>query len=209
MKGRLWIVARSLPAHVAGGMERIAFDTCAGLAARGWSVDLATTHIGRESGLPPAVRVHALGAPPGVHSIRFRRALARWAAGRERPDLVLSISFAAGPVVRTLPGIPAICQMHGSAWREFTGKIRRLDPRGLYRLWLHFDQERRTLPLYDRIVAVGPAVRGYLGSFPYGFLKDARIEEIPNGIDAESCARAASIDREEARARLGVSPSGK
>ncbi|MBM3321415.1 MAG: glycosyltransferase family 4 protein [Candidatus Eisenbacteria bacterium] len=204
MKGRLWVVARSLPVHFAGGMERIAVDTCAGLAERGWAIDLATTRLARDPGLPPGVRVHALDAPPGVHSLRFRRALARWAEKREPPDALLSISFSAGPIVRARSEIPSICQMHGSAWREAATKLRRLDPRGLYRLWLHIDQEKRTLALYDRIVAVGPAVHAYLNAFPYGFLSRDKIVEIPNGIGEIPLDPPSAESRKAIREQLGL-----
>jgi glycosyltransferase involved in cell wall biosynthesis len=206
MKGRLWVAARSLPVHFAGGMERIAFETCAGLAARGWTIDLATTRLERDPGLPTAVRVHSLDAPPGVHSIRFRRALARWAEKREPPDALLSISFSAGPIVRARPEIPSICQMHGSAWREAATKLLRLDPRGLYRLWLHIDQERRTLPLYDRIVAVGPAVYAYLNTFPYGFLNRDKVVAIPNGVGGIPREPISAESRKEIREQLGLGP---
>lgn len=209
MKGRLWIATRSLTAHIPGGMERVAEETSAGLARRGWLIDLVTTRLDGDAALPSGVRVHALDAPPGMHSARFRRALAKWAAGRERPDLLLSISFAGGEIMRRRPEIPSICQAHGSAWREAAGKLRRMDPRGLYRLALHLAAERPAFARADRIVAVGPAVRDYLTSFPYGFLDPAKIVVVPNGIDADACARAAGEDRSAVRGRFGIAGAEK
>lgn len=202
------MAARSLPAHIEGGMERITADAAAGLARRGWRIDLVTTRLDGDAGLPPGVRVHALDAPAGRHSARFRRALVRWSEERpERPDLIFSVSFTGAPLLRRWPEVPSVCQIHGSAWREAWSKLRRLDPRGLYRLGLHAGPERECLREADRIIATGPEVRRGLASRAYRFVDGNRIVTIPNGIDVGEILRASATDRGAIRAALGV-PEG-
>jgi len=204
-KGAIWFVTRSLPVHIPGGMERVAFETCAGLARRGWEIDLVTNHFPADPGLPAAVRIHPVGGKPGVHSAPFQRALRRWAAKQARkPDLLFSVSFTAGPMLGHAGGAPSLLQIHGSAWREAMTKLGAGDTRGLYRLFLYITQERPALSKCDTIVTVGPAVTGYLASRAYRFLAREKIVEIPNGIDMGECARALSIDRASIRRGLGV-----
>lgn len=208
-RGRLWMVTRSLPAHIRGGMERIAFDTAVGLAARGWEIDLVTTKLDAPHRLPPAIRVHPLDAPGGRHSARFRRELVRWAESHDDPppDLIFSVSFAAAPLLTHMPRVPSIVQLHGSAWGEAMSKLRRLDPRALYRLALHLGPEKEALAAATRVIATGPAVSEMLASPRYRFVDATKIAPIPNGIDASVYERVMYEDRDDARRALGV-PEG-
>jgi len=158
---------------------------------------------------PANVELQALDAPASVPSAaipcgRFARALRAWAAARaDRPDLILAATFAAGPLVAQRREIPALFQAHGSSWSEALAKLRTGDGRGLYRLWLHLVAERRALGLYDRIVAVGPAVAARLSAPPYGFLERRRIVEIANGVDLRLLG-GSPRDRAAVRGELGA-----
>ncbi len=209
-RGTLWMVTRSLPVHQNGGMERVAFDTVSGLARRGWKIDLVTTKLANDPGFPEGVRVYALDARPGRYSGAFTRGLVSWSAARSAPpDAILSISSGANPIVARHREVPAVFQCHGCAWNEMTTKLANLDPRAILRLDAYLRVDRRMMPAYDTIVAVGPAVVGYLHARPYRFLDTSRIIEIPNGIDTDACERAARIDRTVTRAKLGVPPDGR
>ncbi len=205
-RGRLWFITRRLPAHGLGGMERVVHELAGGLAGRGWDVALVTTRIARPAAaLPAGVELHALDAPCGVPTGRFARELLRWEPTQHAcpPDLILTATFAAGPLVARRREVPAIYQAHGSSWVEAAVKLRAGDPRGLYRLWLYLTAERRGFPRYDRIVAVGPAVQGYFSRRPYRFLPAERVVEIANGIDLAALAEGGR-DRQRVRAELGV-----
>ncbi len=207
-RGRLWFISRRLPAHGWGGLERVVYELAGGLARRGWEVSLVTARLAApEAAAPSGVAVHALDAPSGVPTARFARELVRWDAGRREPgpDLILTATFAAGALVARRRDIPAVFQAHGSSWAEAAVKLRAGDPRGLYRLWVYLDSERRFLPRYERIVAVGPAVRGYFAGRAYGFLPGERIVEIANGIDL-AALDGGDRDRGSVRAALGVGP---
>lgn len=210
-RGRIWFVTRALPVHRPGGMERVVQEVAFGLARRGWQVTLVTPRVPEAVACPAGVDLQALDAPATVPSAaipngRFARALCAWAAARaDRPDLIFAATFAAGPLVARRRDIPALFQAHGSSWSEAMVKLRAGDPRGLYRLWLHVCAERRALALYDRIVAVGPAVAARLGAPPYRFLERRRIVEIANGIDLSLFAESART-RERLRGELDAAP---
>ncbi|MBN1827220.1 MAG: glycosyltransferase family 4 protein [Candidatus Eisenbacteria bacterium] len=183
-RGRIWFVTRALPEHGGGGMERVVRETAFGLAARGWRIDLVVPRPPIPVDAPEGVEIHPLDAPHHVPTARLGRALLGWAADRkETPDLLFSAVLSAGTLAARRPEIPSLFQAHGSSWAEATTKLRAGDPRGLFRFWLWAGAERRALPRFDRIVAVGPAVRAYFESRAYRFLDPARIVEIPNGID--------------------------
>ncbi len=224
-RGRLWYISRGIPAHGLGGMERVVHEMATGLARRGWSVSLITTRLddapaqagktpgaaseGRSQpfheGVPEGVELHALDAKPGRFTHAFSRALLRWgeAHRKDPPDLILTATLAAGPLVAHLAHLPAVFQAHGSSWAEAAVKLRAADGRGFYRLWLYLASERAFLRRFERIIAVGPAVRSYFERGPYRFLDRSRIVTIPNGIDLQALDRA-GFSRQAEREALGV-----
>ncbi|MBN2169831.1 MAG: glycosyltransferase family 4 protein [Candidatus Krumholzibacteriota bacterium] len=210
----IWFVARSLPVHFNGGLERMTDLTARGLAGRGHRLDVVTTSLpaGAEPDLPPGTRLHALPAPPGRHSREFRRELPAWAAAQdERPDLLLSISSAAAPLLSTAPWseLPSVLQFHGSFWTGAQSKLAVGDPRWPYNVWQHLDFEREALRGADRLVSVGPALTAALSRFPLRLVDPARVVEIPNALDEGELAAASALDREALRRELGIAPGGK
>jgi glycosyltransferase involved in cell wall biosynthesis len=191
--------SRSLPCHILGGMELVAWDLAKGLAERKHNVKIITTSTGK--GIPykiPEDLRHRLTieylekTKPGRYSRRWWKASRRaYMIEKNRfvPDVVISISAGARSVLPILRKIPAIMQAQGTSWSGFiskmcSGRFISMIVSIWNLMWIPLD-----LVMYHRfrkVVAVGPKVYNALEHplVRWALPKDGLIM-IPNGIDTE------------------------
>ncbi len=209
-KRTLWIIARSLPVHIGGGMEHIAKSTIEGLAHSGWQVVTVTNRLPADPGFPESVSIAELDAPPGVHSGRFRRACVTWArAQTSKPAAIISVSSAGSSIARLMPNVPSIYQCHGTRYTEALSKLLAGDPRGLINVWRYFFREKIDLRGFDRYVPIGPAIEKTLRSRAYPMVPPEKIHLIVNGIDMVRIRKVMGENRATIRREFDISPDAK
>jgi glycosyltransferase involved in cell wall biosynthesis len=206
--------ARSLPFHSIGGMQAIAWDVLAGLAARGHRVTALTTAIlGRSNAgfEHDGVRVVPLaGTVPERYTAGF------WSASRAYAethaagvDAVLGVSAAAAglvPLKRSALAVPFVLQVHGSAWAEALAKWRSGRPvewaksaKNVY--WIAKDA--RLYRAYDELVFVGDALERQFERAPLNWMTHGIPRTtIANGVDTRRF-RFDAAQRATVRSRLG------
>lgn len=216
---RLLIVSRSLPFHVAGGMEHVAWDLARTLAERGVAVTVLTTSVpGRAAAFSQdGVRVVAApGTTPGRYSRPFRRASRSWfRRNGDGVDSVLSVSAGAYGLLgerSSHPGVRFVMQAHGTSVGEIQARwrgpgLRRRIATVRNASWLARDL--RAYGNFDRVVAVGPRVEAQLRGWPLRtFVPSDRVIRIDNGIDTGLFRPDAGL-RAAARRRLGWGPDDR
>jgi glycosyltransferase involved in cell wall biosynthesis len=166
---RILHIARSLPAHLPGGLERHVEDLALGLAAAGCETHLLTAP------LPPAerqrleaagLRLHAISrATPARYTVRYLLGVGRRIdelLAAHPFDLIHAQEFALGCWTPPPTAPPLVLTVHGTITSEtplHPDVYRQLSLNGRARAWLHFGRRylyaplwRRTLRRADRIL---------------------------------------------------------
>lgn len=212
---RILLVTRSLPFHLLGGMEAVAWDLAKGLASLNHAVTVLTT---RCASLPQlacveGVRIHQVDAPSGQYSIPW------WLRSRsvyrreysESVDVVVSVSAGAFGLRRTFPGPIFIGQLHGTSLGQLLSSLRQKGLRHWldslrYLGWMIRDFRFRR---FDCLVTVGDAVTRDLQLPPARWAVGRRpIVTIANGIDPDQFAFDCDA-RHAIRNRLGIDATTK
>ena len=192
--GRLLIISRSLPFHLAGGMEHVAWDIARSAASGGCQVSVVTTRIPDRPArfTDSGVEVVAMQrARPGRYSSGFWQESRQWF--REHASeyqAVLSVSAGGFGLLRErhrAPDVRFVLQAHGTSIGEIASKLR---APGLLRrlaaarnaLWV--GRDLLAYRKFDAIVAVGPRVEQQFRSPPISwFVSGDSVVGIDNGID--------------------------
>ncbi|WP_162616418.1 glycosyltransferase family 4 protein [Xylanimonas allomyrinae] len=199
------MIARSLPAHGGGGMERVTEDLVTRWARTGHSVTVVTTPFSVKPGdgssdpYPGLLDVVTLPGRPGRYSSRWGKALARLSF--DEFDVVFSVSSAARTLLGAKTTRPVVLQAHGTSLDEIRAKIANRSVRSLVRLpknlfWL--GRDLHDYARYDAVVGVGPAVTQTLTrTLPRRFRPRTYIE-LGNGVpksaeDSEGAIRAGAV----------------
>jgi glycosyltransferase involved in cell wall biosynthesis len=213
--------SRSLPCHSIGGMQRVAWDLATGLADRGHHVTIMTTATadGRRTVIPPELSdrltvEHLHRTKPARYSRSWwrasRAAYLRIQNEGPRPDIVLSVSAGAWPVLPLLGTVPAVLQAHGTSIAEIRSKVhsRQLAAllgalRDLYWIPKNLTMHRRC----QKTVAVGPMAYSALRHpLIRCVLPRDKLVMIPNGVDTERF-RPDVAARASMRRQLDMSPT--
>lgn len=149
-KQRILMVTRSLPCHVAGGLEHHVQDLAVRLAVEGARVDILTAAVPPEYRQALSVRgigvIAMEGCPPGAYSLAWLRGAGPMIARlcRERDYRIIhGHEFAFGFMKMPLAGTAARCVLtvHGTITSEtplHPDVYERLDAAGRRRAWLRF-----------------------------------------------------------------------
>jgi glycosyltransferase involved in cell wall biosynthesis len=190
--------SRTTVFHGAGGMESISWDVASGLRNAGHRVWILTTTVpGRPSIFSQdGIEIRTLsGTRPGRYSWRWWSGSA--AAAAQAPladaDVIVSVGNGALAIARRVGRIKAwrgaiVLQAHGTAVGEFLSKLRSRKLKNMvlapYNLLMAV-REIATYHHFDRLIAVGEAVRGELLRYETvsrHSLKDKTVL-ILNGVD--------------------------
>jgi glycosyltransferase involved in cell wall biosynthesis len=219
----LLFFSRTLPCHSIGGMPRVAWDLATGLAGRGHAVRIITTATadGRQTAVPPKLAdrlavEHLERTPPGRYSVSWwresRAAYRRLQRAGRQPDVVLSISAGAWPVLPLLGPVPAVLQAHGTSIAEIRSKLRSARPKALLAVARDLSWIPRNLAMHrrcQRTVAVGPmAYEALRHPLIRSALPQEKLVMIPNGIDTERF-RPDAAARAAMRRQLELAPNAK
>jgi glycosyltransferase involved in cell wall biosynthesis len=209
---RLLVAARSILPHMMGGYQRITWDVCRGLAARGWDVTVLTTPVpGRPSRFEwDGIQVATVaGARPQRIDWRWRRNATASARALGPFDAVLGAG-PAGQAVR-VPGAAEVyqCQdtfLHEVAMHGRDGRLR--VPPSHRRPWVarYVARELAYIRRADTVLASAPSTAEALRRWPYGLLRNAReAVVVRNGVDPRR-HRPDPRARAQWRARHGLRP---
>lgn len=212
-KRRILIVSRSLPFHVAGGMEHVAWDLSRALVRAGQVVTVLTTSIpGRPSTFDEdgVSVVTAPGATPGRYSRSFWDFTRHWyRAHSSDVGAVLSVSAGAYGLLGERahhPDVRFVMQAHGTSVGEIQARwsgpgIRKRIASARNVAWL--SRDLWAYGRFDSIVAVGPRVEAQLRGWPLRTAtRGVQLTRVDNGIDTD-LFRPDTDARQRTREELG------
>lgn len=202
-KPRILMVAKSLPCHLAGGLEQHVRDLAIRLAVEGARVDILTAPVPPEYRQAMAVRgINILpmdGCPAGTYSLAWLRGIGPRITEllRERDyRIVHGHEFAFGFMKippRRDPGVRFVLSVHGTITSEtplHPDVYERLDPAARRRAWLRFGRRylfRRSwhshLDQADRIFVDSEYTRGELAQIRPATAD--RVRRVPLCLDME------------------------
>ncbi|WP_208718183.1 glycosyltransferase family 4 protein [Pantoea cypripedii] len=214
-KGKVIIVARSLPLHNIGGMEVVCWDLCKELARLGLNVQVVTTQSNTQDHNIKHDNLDVIflkNTKPGVYSSSWWREVSRYfdTLNPEEITSVISISAAAVSILKNknhFKKTKFIMQAHGTSYGEFVSKLKTYS----IKKWLAssknilwFFKDWRYYRKFDYIISIGSAVTESLKSTPTKYIADAeKIIQIENGID-EKMFELNLFDRENMRRSLNI-----
>jgi glycosyltransferase involved in cell wall biosynthesis len=209
---KVCLVSRSTPLHHRGGMEWVAWSLAYELRHMGHEVVLLTTSLPGAASVPDLpFELSFVASPPGRYSAAW------WSATRDlqrsgyfdRFDIVMGIGGGAHALVEnreTKLGPVVVLQSHGTPWSEIESKLKVRTARsllGIAKNVLLLGRDWR-LRRYDEIVAIGPAVRRSLTSWPMRWLVGRTpVATVFNGIDVTAYEFDPAA-RQEVRASLEI-----
>jgi 1,4-alpha-glucan branching enzyme len=164
---RILSLSRSMPWHLAGGLENHAWDLVRGLAAAGDEIHVLTTPFREGAGKsepPRNVSIHTIDSgAPGEYSLRTFRALARKAEalhGEFNFDVIHSQGFAAYAFPKRLAERLAVT-VHGTLTTEtplYPPVFREQTLGGKIALLWRYKARLASAPLYNRLLKMARVI---------------------------------------------------